>query len=524
MKRTALIQMLATLLIILGCGMATCGYSATIWCNPANSGTADGTSKQTGFTTLHQALAAMSSGDTVIIADGDWRNTSGMYIDRNHRPPDGSSGSYSKVHAESDWGVKIPYIHIETYHTEPHGYIEIRGIVFDNKYINQGRGLGHIVYHMNHFKYIRCGFLVHGAVGNNHAAGFGNGNADRSLNQYNLMEECIIWGSGRYMLYSKYGQYNVFRRLVIRHDYHDGLGGQDDGQIFNYRAYACSYHIYQNCISIDSDRIQHYSSLNSEAGGFWPGDSYGATGNKISGSISIKDVRIPYYIASDDTGYAEIENSVAMDVSVTGSTTLSALMLKSNVNLSIRNSLGVMALSNGHDGFYGKKGGQLTVTDSILRNVNDYGMFGAIGSHINHYDAGSGDFGSAAITSDPYQNGLRYPVKIEENSPLATAGSNGGVVGPTIMKKIGVSGTLYGEPGWDTVTDEPLWPFPNEAKIKELMSETVDGVSGIYGFTAGNSLDGTPQTLTKYIWEYLGNQIPASLYAQQPRITSVLIE
>ncbi|RJQ23916.1 hypothetical protein C4565_10570 [Candidatus Parcubacteria bacterium] len=507
---------------IMGLGIICPAYSAEIWCNPTNTGVENGESKLTGYNTLHEALAVMSSNDTAIISNGDWRNTAGMYIDRTHRPPDGTGGGYSKIQAETDWGVKLPYINIETLYSEPHGYIEIRGIVFDNKFI--GTGIGHIVYHMNHFKYIRCGFLAHGVTGNNHAAGFGNSNSDRRLNQYNLMEECIIWGSGRYMQYSKYGQYNIFRRCVIRHDYHDGLGGQDDGQIFNYRAYACDYHIYQNCISIDSDRTQYFSSLQSEAGGFWPGDSYGATGNAMYGCISIKDVHLPYYIAGNGSGFASIENSIALDVTVPGYTTLSAFVLKNNITLSAKNLLAIKALQDGQDGVYGKNLGAYSLTDSIIRDVNEYGIFSATGLNINHFNAGIGNFGENPIDSDPLLNGLSYPIRVEEGSPLATAGVNGGPVGPSIMKKIGISGKLYGEPGWDTLTNENLWPFPNEDKIKELMSETVEGVSGIYGFTSGNSLDGTPQTLTKYIWEYLRNKIPEDIYSRKPLITKTSIQ
>src|SRR5205085_1629742 len=63
---------------------------------------------------------------------------------------------------------------------------------------------------------------------------------------------------------------------------------------------------------------------------------------------------------------------------------------------------------------------------------------------------------------------------------------------------------------------EPLWPFPNEAVIKaDMASYSGPGGAGARGFTAGNSLDGSPQTLTRYIWEYLGNQIPAEIYGPQ---------
>jgi hypothetical protein len=69
------------------------------------------------------------------------------------------------------------------------------------------------------------------------------------------------------------------------------------------------------------------------------------------------------------------------------------------------------------------------------------------------------------------------------------------------MKKIGVSGTLYGESGWNTVTSENLWPFPYEDRIRSDMRAV-----SARGFCADN------QTLTKYIWQYLGNTIPSDIY------------
>jgi hypothetical protein len=513
-----LFYMLVTLFVFLG--ISSVSSAATIWCNPANSGTEDGLTKLTGYNTLHEALSAMSTNDTLIIANGDWRNMVNMYIDQNHKPPDGTGGNYSRVHAETDWQVKLPYIHIETTSSTTQGYLEFRGIVFDNKYI--GTGTNHIQYHMHHTKFIRCGFLAHGLSGNSHATGFGSGDSSRSKNHHNLMEECIVWGSGRYMFYSKYGQYNIFRRCIARHDYN----AQGADQIFNLRAYACDYHIYQNCISIDSDRIQYYSSpLYNESGGFWAGDSYGATGNEIHGCISIKDVHMSYYLAGAGSGDAVINNSVALDITVPGYTTLTAFVVKNDIDVAATNILGIGALGSGQDGYYKKKSGTLSMTDSIVKDVAEYGLNADSATNVNHYNAGNclspANWGRDPIGYDPEQNGLLYPVRIETGSTLETVGSGGGVCGPTILKKIGVSGTLYGEDGWDRVTDEALWPFPNEDKIKALMRTTVSGVSGEYGFCTGSSLDGSPQTLTKYIWEYLGNPIPSEIYSgNQPLIAN----
>ena len=507
-------------------GFASTSFCADIWCNPLNQGFEDGRRRETGFRTLHNAISKMASGDKIIVANGDWRNNQGMFIAEPYIPPNGTIGNYSKIYAETEWEVKLPYIHIET--SRQHGFLEFRGIVFDNRYI--GKGIFHYAYNSHHTKFIQCGFLAHGLKGNMHASGFGNPDrSDRSKNQYNLMEDCVVWGSGRYMIISWNGQKNIFRRCIARHDFNDAH------QIFNFRAYDCDYHFYQNCISIDSDRIEHYfRPLNSESGGFWFG---GPTNNSIQGCISIKDVHMPYYIGGvAGEGHNTIENSIAIDVTVPGVPTLSAFVLKANTNVVASNLLGIGALDKKQDGFYGKKKGTFQIRDSIVKDVGNIGLWVNGASGMNHFNAGkcvsssgrlartleklgvgSSCWGKDATAFDPEKNGLKYPVRIEPDSLLASAGTKGRRCGPEILKKIGVSGTLYGENGWDEVTDENLWPFPNEKKIRELMRETVEGVSGKYGFC----MDG--QTLTNYIWGYFGNTVPPFNVQAKPEDGGALI-
>ena len=327
-----------------------CG-AAVIWCNPNNTAIEDGLTKTSGYDTLWEAISVMSSGDTVIIANGDWTTYPDMYIDSDHIPPSGSTETYTKIQAETDWGARIPYI-TSNY---SRSYIEIRGIIFDSR----AEPRGHIVYEWHHTKFIRCGFLAGLIVGNGHTCGFGSADSSRTSNHHNLMEECIAWGGGRYVFYSKYSQYNVFRRCVARHDMGTGYAGTQ--QVFNFRAYSCDYNIYQNCISIDSDRPEAYpESLNNEAGGFWLGDQYGATGNEIHGCISIKDVHMPYYIGGGENGTSIIRNSAALDVTVPGYTTLTAFVLKNRTNVNGSNILGMKALGAGQDGYYGKNAGSFT--------------------------------------------------------------------------------------------------------------------------------------------------------------------
>ena len=90
---------------------------------------------------------------------------------------------------------------------------------------------------------------------------------------------------------------------------------------------------------------------------------------------------------------------------------------------------------------------------------------------------------------------------------LAGLASDGGDIGANVQTLIGTSGTLYGEAGYNTDTGTSMWPFPNEDLIRTKMKAyNAGGASGNRGFC----VDGT--TLTKYIWQYLGNTIPAEIY------------
>jgi hypothetical protein len=77
------------------------------------------------------------------------------------------------------------------------------------------------------------------------------------------------------------------------------------------------------------------------------------------------------------------------------------------------------------------------------------------------------------------------------------------------MYQTGVSGTLHGETGWDTLTSTQLWPFPNESIwAAKMKAYTATGPGGNRGFAALSGSTATP--LTDYIWGYLGTPIAAS--------------
>ena len=94
---------------------------------------------------------------------------------------------------------------------------------------------------------------------------------------------------------------------------------------------------------------------------------------------------------------------------------------------------------------------------------------------------------------------MKYLFRAEPGSKLATGGASGGAAGAQILTRSGVSGTLYGETGYNTVTTEDLWPYPNETRIKADLAEV-----NSRGFSA------SAKTLTDYLWEQLGNTSPVS--------------
>jgi len=485
-------------IIIIGLALIDAGNAATMWVNPTNTGTQNGLTKATGYTSLHAVMEShMVSGDTVIIANGDWSAMVSMGISSDgHMPPHGIDNSHmTTIQAETDWGVKL---HRLDCLNGSNSYITIQGIIFP----------GGTLYHWDYSKIIRCGFF-RGKVTSN------NTNFDLFGCYYNLVEECIGWGGGRYTFIDYHGGNNIFRRCVARHDWY--ISPEWIGQESNFMCYGSDYTIYQNCISIDSDRDEYYTH-NSENNDFWAGNQDGGgVGNIYDGCISMKGNYKAYYFGGDNDPIANIimENCIALGPYLEGVIGETGGIIYGFDNLVISNCL-FYDLDTGNQTlttYLKSSDGSVNMTNSIVRDV---GAVGANGTptldYMYYYNVATGNYGAHSTKADPFTNGLRYPVRIEAGSALATAGSGGTVCGPTILKKIGVSGTSYGETGWDQVTNEDLWPFPNEDKIKELMSVTVEGVPGIYGFTAYNSPFGSPNTLTSYIWEYFGNKIPPEIY------------
>jgi len=370
-----------------------------------------------------------------------------------------------------------------------------------------------MVYNSNHIKFIRC------------ASEYCAGQHFRfRYSKYCLAEECITWGKGSYSfifagLYGDYtaSQYNVVRRCVSRRDEHYFAPGGNHWCSFV--SYWGDNTYFQNCISIDGYYI--YAGTPNPPY-FTKAAFYTANGSSnynADGCISINDHG---QIAQFESGASPVNfrNNSCILSSVIGTY---GIYFRDGNSVTIENNL--LSKSMDAAGCIQEAGtaSLLSAKNNIIYNNNKGLVAVASANHsynlfyINTNNYVTTSVGAGEITgTNPLTNGLLYPTRIETASVLKSTGSSGGQVGATILKRIGVDETLYGDTDWNTLTDVNLWPFPNEDAIKNKMKVyNSNGENGARGFcSAGKRLNGVEDiTLTSYIWEYLGNAIPSDIYS-----------
>ena len=457
--------------------------------------TGDGSSGNE-WQTLQYSMAHMLGGDTLIIRDGIYTGTENV-VDTNHFPPQGTNTNWTIIKAEHDG--KVFFGDPDSISTDRTFYVENKG----DSYI-QFEGLvwfgGCVVGAVNYLKFLRCGSGNN--IVNNVGMLFRN-----SVSHHILYEDCYAWGGGRYRLLSYKSDYIIVRRFVGRIDAtnteHDGRLEPLGGVAF-YDSSNCEG---QNIIIIDSD-TGDYWNVASLVGAFTLPNG-GGTGNFFRGCINLHgDMSLHgQSVGFSDTNRMDCIGWDAPSGALLGyGTTYDHLTIG---NISTWLSYGAV---DGHTG------NACTVQNSLFVNISaeygalknvalsDYNYF--YGNYLDYFNTNQGVHD--VININPMTNSLKYLPRIEANSDLSSKASDGGDIGATVMKRIGISGTLWGEPGYNETTTESLWPFPNEDIIKTNMKTYLHPqISGERGFCAnGTGLYGGNITLTSYIWEYLGNPCP----------------
>jgi hypothetical protein len=487
------------------------GWSAG---NDVNSGL----SKSSPIATLKRAFALMGSGDTLIIANGTYTGYDNQIARSRQLPLNGTSSYYTRITAESPGGVQFDGQNtldmLDPVGTTRMSYIEFNGI----EWINGQAGLTGAAWDdrsNHHIKFIKCGAEDSFGV---------------YYSSYVLLEDFYVWGSGRYNFILSVSDHVICRRCVARLDAANGTGKP----ISNYQNYDSEFVEFQNSIAIDSND-DYYTDFEGLYGGFTVRGPYDVYRNGqfvryyYSNNVSIRGSVI-LNVKNDRTGIQStpatwsvgnnvtnlsIENSIFWDMN---SGTFFSYTYP-NQDFTIDHSL--FGTATAARMVWGNFGKFINVSNSVFVNINGTALDKVNSSLRNAFYGNTLDKDQVLLqTNDvsgvnPFTTGgLRYLPRIETTGTFYNAGSDGKNIGVDITKQIGVSGTLWGETGWNIVTNENLWPWPNENAIKNAFRTygVQSNPNPRRGFAAdGNGLYGGPITLTSYIWEYLGNSCPSNI-------------
>lgn len=449
------------------------------------------------------SLMSASGGDTLIINDGTYSNT----LDALNTLVSGTVGNYNIIKAANDGAVIIDINSAtSSFEIDNRSYIQIEGL----KVISQGTAQQKGINNSHHIKVLRSGFEGGPSTGNTYTFYVSTGA------EYILLEDVWFYGSGgRQNLLIYESSKIVVRRAVIRHDHGWSNVLKTDphgnGSVYN----SQDVHI-QNMIVIDSDEDT------SNSGSEWTGaftlanNDTGSqnTRNYFTGVIALN----VYGNGFDHGGYGLITDIFFQDVVVwwskagtnAGGGTVSHANSGNKTtfmnNITIGNQSYAAAI-------WGGTASTVDITNSIIYNT-DFASSAGSGNRVTTEHNNCFNVGSTACddtgrtTTNPILNGLDYLLRVESGSALETAGESRTKVGATITNRIGVSGTLWGDAGYDAVTEEALWPYPNQDRVHtDFASARNLPVSSpaVRGFAVAN------QNLTDYIWEALGNATPADI-------------
>ncbi|MFT7111274.1 MAG: hypothetical protein ACI843_002955, partial [Psychrobacter glaciei] len=364
-------------------------------------------------------------------------------------------------------------------------------------------------------------------------------------------------GGGRYKFSSYQSSNIVWRRNVARYD----RGPVFDEPKGTYSAYSTMDAFLGNNIAIDGDKPD-FIDQGEIAGEFATPTTAGPTRARFQRNIQLNSSMM-FTNLSNLNGDSDVELShmVSWDVRPDKNYVKSfASGWLDHITMGDINSRNhADQFFNGWDNYF--RG----VTNSILHNFKNGDMFYSLQKEVGHitvegriverYGADTLNITNfdgllevyesdiENITNiNPIQNesnptgSLRYITRVERDTSLSALDQNGDSLGATVLTFVGQSGTMFGEPGYDVETNIPMWPFPMENIIKEKMAafsytgDTYTGawnnriVSGTGSINGARGFAVKGQSLTNYIWGYLGDVVPPFSVTAAADNNSILVQ
>lgn len=512
-------------LILLLALLASPLEAAVYYISPSGSDGAAGTSTGTAWKTFNKAFDTMAAGDTLWLMDGTYSVAAGTgVIDPNgtnsEQPPSGTGPSGNTiVQAINPGEVTVVGYAADGYSGTPlrlgrgtglkRSYITIDGITFDNDEAGWVGGTAGWLYNTSYVTIKNCGFIGSFSVGTNDH----EDNNTRAL----IQDVWIVANQNRIIASNYRADENVWRRVVIRGD---GCGiagspgpcegsGNPNVGITIYDSKDVSF---QNVVVVDrildtgADPDAGYSDFSTAQ--HTPG-AHQMARNEWLGCLSLKAPDGGFILEGDEALVGPvtwtIRDSVAWDTSgacfnhVDFDGVLSNLTAHNNCAAGSCDGVRVAP----DDGATG------SVTNIEVARAGRYGInskltptycnvFGAQTAAYNQTTCVTGATTVDALSDTP--RSLEHILRIEADSAtLKGTGSGGADKGANIIYRYGTDGTRHGDSGYNTLTGTLLWPWPNQARIKQ---EMCTDLSITRGFCSG------ALTLTGYIWNYLGNGSP----------------
>jgi len=512
---------------------------------------------------LKDAIASMASGDTLIIRNGliDGSNKDNIIPGGsrfNQQPPSGTVGAFTTIMAEDPGGVTFDMKGVEKHGihllgsytafpgtakekvsklTVPREYIAFKGMVF-----TQATFVGVLVEHVEHVKLVDLGIFNTGSVSTEIGAARNNPNLSAAYSNGVIVEGLYSFGHSRYRMSFYYTENSIVRRSVGRIDEYRGT--QPIGGFQSY----CSRNINgQNNVLVDSNQVDFWVAFKNFAAAFAAAATNCTAlpeGIEYHRSIALNSATnlldndasdnpsIPTVLGQDLVGW-----DFKLDKFNHGTGAQLDFIHAVGNTTNNQGTFGNIGTTDYRDaGFFYSRGDTSLVKNSIMYNFGYNGsgtenqgalMYSASGDDFTLANntifgfsgaltgGGGGEIFAASNTTnvDPTTSGLKYLPKLEDDSLLRSNGEGGARTGAEVMTFLGNSGAFYSETEGRQETDIAMWPFPHEEQIREAMRNysytgTVrDGstktLSGIRGYTEAG------QTLTNYIWTYLGNLPPA---------------
>jgi hypothetical protein len=507
------------------------------------------------YQNLKLAMANLLSGGTIVILDGTYTGEKN-YIGRTdsgnlQHPPSGNQTAYTTIMAKHP-GAAIfengAYVRLQALAGhEPVSYVAFKGL-----FVKDGQ-LGAVGYEESTLRHHHLKFIRNGAQG-------GSRNVD-PFSAYRvddvLFENNYAFGGGRYKFSSYQSSNIVWRRNVARYD----RGPVFDEPKGTYSAYSTMDAFLGNNIAIDGDKPD-FIDQGEIAGEFATPTTAGPTRARFQRNIQLNSSMM-FTNLSNLNGDSDVELShmVSWDVRPDKNYVKSfASGWLDHITMGDINSRNhADQFFNGWDNYF--RG----VTNSILHNFKNGDMFYSLQKEVGHitvegriverYGADTLNITNfdgllevyesdiENITNiNPIQNesnptgSLRYITRVERDTSLSALDQNGDSLGATVLTFVGQSGTMFGEPGYDVETNIPMWPFPMENIIKEKMAafsytgDTYTGawnnriVSGTGSINGARGFAVKGQSLTNYIWGYLGDVVPPFSVTAAADNNSILVQ